>query len=107
NVNASANLGFLNVNVGGTTPTPLVGATASADAVYAVNGSTLEISSGTVTFTDDASANYPNIIVDGGASAVFNTTQHLASLLVNGTASMAHGGGKVLVTGSLSIASAG
>ncbi len=65
----------------------------------------IEITSGTYTFNSDAGGANQNIgvLVAGGAFAVFNATQHLRSLSVDGVASVALGGGNVIVTRSLAI----
>ena len=70
-----------------------------------VNVDTLNVNSGTFTFNADAVIGTPNLNVNiaPGAAAVFNATQHLYSLNVNGTASLAGGGNKVLVTRTLSV----
>ena len=69
--------------------------------------STLNINSGTFTFTADANVGSSNLSVNvaANASVNFDTTQHLAALTVNGTATMPPNGSNVLVTSALSIPS--
>jgi hypothetical protein len=51
---------------------------------------------------------YPTVIVNSGASLVFDSSQHLAALnLAGGTASVQPGGDKVLVTSALTLSGAG
>ena len=60
---------------------------------------------GTYTFASAIDSGVPNIavVVDGSASAIFDATQHLASLTVNGSATLTQGGAKVIVTKNLSV----
>jgi hypothetical protein len=62
--------------------------------------------SGSYSFAADLSPSLRNVTVtvDGGATAAFTATQHLANLIVNGTATLSAGGAKVLVTKALTIA---
>jgi hypothetical protein len=47
------------------------------------------------------------VIVDAGAGAIFNSSQHLGALTANGTVAVTPGGAKVLVLTDLSIGAAG
>ena len=74
------------------------------------NGSdALHVLSGTYTIAGDLSPTLRNmtVTVDSGAAAIFNATQHLAGLVVNGTASLSAGGAKVLVINALAISLTG
>jgi hypothetical protein len=66
---------------------------------------TLNINAGTYTFAADANVGSANLSVSVGAAgtALFNATQHIASLTVSGQATLSSGGAKVIVTKSLSV----
>lgn len=85
-----SNVGNLNYTFGGTSTSP-----------------TLSINMGTGALTADASSylNNLSVTVVYGASLQIQTTQHLASLVVNGSAAEAAGSNSTLVTNSLQLAS--
>jgi hypothetical protein len=64
----------------------------------------LFVNAGTFTFDVDAPANCAALGINAaeGGNVVFNATQHLRDLNVDGTATLTAGGGKVIVTRSLS-----
>ena len=67
---------------------------------------TLNVNAGTFTFAADASAGTSNlsVIVAAGASVIFNATQHLAALTINGgIATLSTNGSRVLSTKALSV----
>jgi hypothetical protein len=63
----------------------------------------VRVLAGTQTINGDLASPIRNVTVtvDPGAAAVFNATQHLGALTVNGSATVAAGGDKVLITRSL------
>ena len=65
-------------------------------------GSSLYLSSGTVHFQDDSGANLA-VTVDYDGKAIFESSEHLASLSLQGNAQLTAGGNKVLTLGALSI----
>ena len=69
----------------------------------------VRVLSGGHTFTSDLSPALRNVTVkvDSGATANFNSTQHLEKLNIDGLATLNAGGGKVLVTGELNLGAAG
>ena len=73
--------------------------------------SSLHINAGTYVFHDDAAAATPglNVLVNKGATASFDATEHLGSLNVQagGAARLTFGAGKILVTNSLALADTG
>jgi hypothetical protein len=74
------------------------------------NGSDqLHVLTGTYTVAADLSPTLGNVTVtvDAGAGAVFNATQHLGGLVVNGSASLSAASGKVLITKDLAFGPAG
>jgi hypothetical protein len=79
-----------------------------AGAVFALTGSagsqTLAVTAGTVTLTADLSLSLPGLSLSasGGASVLFNSAQHFASLTVTGGATATDAGG-TLTVGALSI----
>lgn len=82
---------------------------ASAPPLTFSNGNgndSIRVSSGNYAFASDLSPTLKNVAVtiDAGASATFNASQHLADLVVNGTAILAAGGSKTIVTKGLTIA---
>ena len=88
------------------------GGTMAVSAAAFASGSSLNVTSGTVTLSADAgsTSNYSLAVTLNGAAAavVFNASQHLASLVINaGTATLATGGNKLLVPQTFSIAKSG
>ena len=69
----------------------------------------VRVLSGGHTFTSDLSPALRNVTVkvDSGATANFNSTQHLEKLNIDGSATLNAGGGKVLVTGEMNLGAAG
>jgi len=65
--------------------------------------------SGTYTLESDISPVLRNVdvTVDAGADLIFDATQHVAGLTINGEASLSAGGAKVLVTKALTIGASG
>jgi GH25 family lysozyme M1 (1,4-beta-N-acetylmuramidase) len=70
---------------------------------------TLHVLAGAINLGDDLSATTPNLTVwiDGGAEAVFYTSQHLRNLIVNGSARLSPDSDYTLVTRGLSIGASG
>ncbi|HYO10798.1 MAG TPA: GH25 family lysozyme [Tepidisphaeraceae bacterium] len=66
----------------------------------------VNVQAGTVTFASNLGTQSPllNLSVASGATAIFNSTQRINGLSVAGTATLAAGGGKVLVVKNLSVA---
>ncbi|MDB5326746.1 MAG: Carbohydrate binding family 6 [Phycisphaerales bacterium] len=87
------NVDSLTINTNAT-PTPPAWLSVPAGATWSLVGNLLTISGGAVIVLSDAGASVAglNIVVNSGAQIVFNTTQHLGTLTVNGTATMAAGG---------------
>jgi hypothetical protein len=73
--------------------------------------SSLHVNAGTFVFNEDAAATTPGlgVLVNSGATASFNATQHLGSLDVRagGAARLTFGSGKVLVTNALALSDIG
>jgi hypothetical protein len=69
----------------------------------------IHVLGGTYIFSADASATTANlsVLIDVGAAATFDASQHLASLTVNGAAELTAGGSKVIVTDNLAVGAAG
>ena len=66
----------------------------------------VEVTGGTYQFSGDAGGPNGNVgvFVASGAAAVFNASQRLRSLSVDGTATLAAGGDKIIVTKALAVA---
>jgi len=116
---ATAQDGFTGATVSAANPDNYFGDTpsyfsASPDTRFTLTGAagaqTLTITSGTVTFTADAAATSPNLIVNVDPSTViFNAAQHLGALNIDtdSKASLTAGGSTTLVINSLSIMGTG
>ncbi len=95
------------INGGSANDTLIIQGTLPAPIIF--NGSSgadsLDVQSGAFSFNSDASAGTANlsISVESGGSVVFNSTQHIAALTLNGGNASFSGAGKVLVTTALSI----
>ena len=90
----------------GTDTLQIDGVIAPAVSLAGSTGNALvHIVSGSATFANDLSPSLANVSVsvDSGALATFNSSQHLAGLTVNGTATFAAGGGSLLRTSNLTI----
>jgi hypothetical protein len=71
---------------------------------------TLNVNAGTFTFNADAQATTANLTINvaTGASVIFNSTQHLLALNLNGgVASVGANGGRTIVTRALSVSGSG
>ena len=98
------------VTLNGITETFAAEEVAAIDLIGHAGRDTLNLTSGQIAFATDAGAGTPNLTlrIAAGASAVFNTTQHLAALQLNGgSAALPAGGAKVLVLEQISIGSGG
>ena len=82
---------------------------ADVDFVGGAGTDTLTINSGTYVFTHDAALDTPNLSVNvtPNGNAVFNASQHLASLTITGNASIAPGGDVVINTRALNVYDSG
>jgi hypothetical protein len=94
------------VTLNGMIETFAPGQVSSINVATGIGRDTLTVSSGSIAFNSDAGAGSANLAVGvaSGASAVFNATQHLRRLDVDGAATLSQGGAKVLVTRGLSVA---
>jgi ELWxxDGT repeat protein len=109
-VDLSSTGGNLVVTLNGMSETFAPGAISSIQFAGLGGNDVVNVNSGSVSFTGDIGAGTPNLSlrVAAGATAVFNTTQHIADLQLNGGhASVAPGGGKVLLANALSITGGG
>jgi ELWxxDGT repeat protein len=93
------------VALNGMTETFAPGQVTSLNVATGIGRDTLTVSSGTIAFNSDAGAGTANLAlrIAPGAAAVFNASQHLRELDVDGVATLAQGGGKVIVTRSLEV----
>ncbi|MEO6436623.1 MAG: ELWxxDGT repeat protein, partial [Tepidisphaeraceae bacterium] len=102
--------GGMVVTLNGMTESFAPGAVSSINLVGHIGRDTVTVSAGTVTFGADAGAATANLTlrVTAGATAVFNSTQHIDTLeLDGGDAAISAGGEKLLVLGALSILNGG
>ncbi len=101
--------GVTAISADGTSLVDLLNIASGIPVPFTFNGYTgndeLTLQSGSVGFDSDLGATGPNlhVKVNLGASALFNSTQHLRGLTVDGNAAVAAGGDKVIVTHSLAI----
>jgi ELWxxDGT repeat protein len=96
----------LTVTLNGMSTTFAPGAVSSIEFAGHGGNDTLDLAGGTITFANDIGADTPNLAlwIGAGTGAVFDSTQHIASLQINGgSASISAGGAKVLVLNDLSI----
>jgi ELWxxDGT repeat protein len=97
--------GTVVVTLNGLVETFTPGQVASVNVVGHTGSDTLTVSAGTVAFHGDAGAGTDNLTlrVAPGASAIFNASQHLRHLDVDGDATLSQGGAKVIITRGLSV----
>ncbi len=100
----------INVNTGGGDDTFTyagpVGVPVNFTGGTSTNFDTMNVTGGTFTFASDASAGTTNLQlnVSAGAGVMFNATQHLRGLSVDGAVTLSGGGAKVIVTKNLAVA---
>ena len=106
---AAADVEKIQFDAGGGNDTLNHNFTTGPQPVVAFNGAsgdnTLNVNGGMYSFANDAADSSDNLAVNvaAGASVVFDATQHLRDLDVDGSATLTQGGGKVLVTRGLAV----
>lgn len=100
---------FTSIAVAGTTSADTLSSAGTYAQPVTFTGSggsdTLTVASGSFTFGADAGIATPglNVNVASGASAIFNTSQHIGALTVAGDATLAAGDDKVIVATSVNV----